>query len=151
MYWNNSWVHTFNGKDFFNKTIFFENVFLYILSERVFTFFFKNVILKKQIKKEFRLSLLKKKKKAFFTKIFKKGRSKKIVTKKYNFTKMWLLKYNNFILFTTFVFFYFKVKKKKKIKLKKIKTTKVFLLFWKRKKGYRFKKKKFNGQTFIGF
>ncbi len=151
MYWNNSWVHTFNGKDFFNKTLFFENVFLYILSERVFTFFFKNVILKKQIKKEFRLSLLKKKKKAFFTKVFKKGRSKKNLTKKYNFTKMWLLKYNSFILFTTFVFFYFKIKKKKKIKSKKIKTTKVFLLFWKRKKGYRFKKKKFSGQTFIGF
>lgn len=151
MYWNNSWVHTFNGKDFFNKTLFFENVFLYILSERVFTFFFKNVILKKQIKKGFRLSLLKKKKKAFFTKFFKKGRSKKNITKKYNFTKMWLLKYNSFILFTTFVFFYFKIKKKKKIKPKKIKTTKVFLLFWKRKKGYRFKKKKFSGQTFIGF
>jgi len=117
----------------------------------VFTFFFKNVILKKQIKKEFRLSLLKKKKKAFFTKVFKKGRSKKNLTKKYNFTKMWLLKYNSFILFTTFVFFYFKIKKKKKIKSKKIKTTKVFLLFWKRKKGYRFKKKKFSGQTSIGF
>ena len=151
MYWNNSWVHTFNGKDFFNKTLFFENVFLYILSERVFTFFFKNVILKKQIKKEFRLSLLKKKKKAFFTKILKKRRSNKNVTKKYNFTKMWLLKYNSFILFTTFVFFYFKIKKKRKVKSKKLKTTKVFLLFWKRKKGYRFKKNKFNGQTFIGF
>ena len=151
MYWNNSWVHTFNGKDFFNKTLFFENVFLYILSERVFTFFFKNVILRKQTKKEFRFSLLKKNKKSLFTKKFKKGVGKKFLTKKYNFTKMWLLKYNSFILFTTFVFFYFKIKKKKKIKLKKRKTSKVFLLFWRRKKGYRFKKKKFSTKTYIGF
>lgn len=151
MYWNNSWVHTFNGKDFFNKTLFFENIFLYILSERVFTFFFKNVILRKQTKKEFRFSFLKKNKKSFFTKNFKKGVGKKLLTKKYNFTKMWLLKYNSFILFTTFVFFYFKIKKKKKLKLKKRKTSKVFLLFWKRKKGYRFKKKKFSTKTYIGF
>jgi hypothetical protein len=151
MYWNNSWVHTFNGKDFFNKTLFFENIFLYILSERVFTFFFKNVILRKQTKKEFRFSLLKKNKKSFFTKKFKKGVGKKFFTKKYNFTKMWLLKYNSFILFTTFVFFYFKVKKKKKTKPKKRKTSKVFLLFWRRKKGYRFKKKKFSTKTYIGF
>jgi len=54
-------------------------VFLYILSERVFTFFFKNVILKKQIKKEFRLSLLKKKKKHFLQKFLRKEEARKIL------------------------------------------------------------------------
>ena len=65
MYWNNSWVHNHNNKNFFNKTLFFENIFTFLVSENIFSFFFlinkksffkkitffKNFFLKKKQKK----------------------------------------------------------------------------------------------------
>jgi ACT domain-containing protein len=58
-------------------------------------------------------------------KLIKKTKIKKNKNKikRYNFTRIWFIKYNNFVLFTTFVLFYLKITKiKKKIKTK-IKTT----------------------------
>ncbi len=38
---------------------------------------------------------------------------------KYNFTKIWFVKLNSYLLVSTFVFFYFKVKSKRKLAAKK--------------------------------
>jgi hypothetical protein len=71
-------------------------------------FYFKNIFTKKVKKKLY----FKKSKFSFYKKATKKN--KKIGrNKKYNFTKVWFIKYNNFILATTFVYFYFKIKSKK--------------------------------------
>ena len=114
MYWNNSWVNYFNKKNFFNKTLFFENIFLFLFSDKIFNFFFtgkldtfkettlfKNFFLKKVTTYSTQLPNNKKK--------FKKIVKKKV---KYNFTRVWFVKYGSYILLSTFVFFYFKIKKK---------------------------------------
>lgn len=145
MYWNNSWFNFFNKKIFLNKTLFFENIFLYLFSDKLFNFFFTH-ILGKFKKNFFKLILLKRLTKQLQTsdsrvdnKFFKK---KKIIRKKtkYNFTKIWFIKYNNYILFTTFVFFYFKIKKKKNTFLSKPFSKKKLNIFWKKKRGINFKK-----------
>jgi len=58
MYWNNSWFNFFNKKIFLNKTLFFENIFLYLFSDKLFNFFFTH-ILGKFKKNFFKLILLK--------------------------------------------------------------------------------------------
>lgn len=47
---------------------------------------------------------------------YSRVQKKKKTKTKYNFTKVWFVRYNNFILLSTFVFFYFKIKKKKPLK-----------------------------------
>ena len=147
MYWNNSWVNFFNKKNFFNKTLFFENIFVYLFSDKLFNFFFLGFLNK--FKKKFFKFILKTSTKPRYrhlvnssedkrTKKIKKTGKKKI---KYNFTKIWFIKYNNYILFTTFVFFYFKIKKKKK-KISKLFFKKRLNIFWKKKRGVNLKKKK---------
>ncbi len=155
MYWNNTWVHTFNSKNFFNKTLFLENIFMFLFTDRVFFFFFKNKFFKKYTKKHFFVSKFFKKLPNINNKrnsLRRKNKSlRRKLTKKYNFTRLWVIKFNKFILFTTFVFFYFKVKKKKKLKNRKKKITKTFLLFWKRKKSYDFKKNIFKKKVCFNF
>lgn len=132
MYWNNCFLNNFNDKIFLNKVIFLENLFVFIFSEKIFDVFFKNFFKKKK------------------TYIFKKGGVKntqfqKNKTKSYNFTRVWFVKYNNFILITAFCFFYFNINKIKNIKkkidinfLQKTQTT-----FWKKKWGPNLKKTQF--------
>lgn len=43
MYWNNCWLNNFNRKLFFNKILFLEELFNYLLLEKSFSFFFKKV------------------------------------------------------------------------------------------------------------
>lgn len=139
MYWNNSWVNFFNKKNFFNKTLFFENIFLFLFSDKIFNFFFTS---KLDTFKETNLF-----KKFFFKKVkihsqlpsnekkFKKILKKKV---KYNFTRVWFIKYGGYILLSTFVFFYFKVKKKKtKQKLKYILKKKNNIFFKKKQSNFK--------------
>lgn len=109
------------------------------------TFFFKKIYFRK-IKQKF---FFKKQKFSFY----KKNKSIKKVNKikKYNFTKVWFIKYNNFILATVFVYFFFKVKGPK-IKLKKKAVLqKSPLVFWKKKRGHNIKKKLFLGINHLVF
>ena len=114
MYWNNTWVNSFNKTNFFNKTLFFENIFLFLFSDKIFNFFFSNKL------NTFKETTLFKKitlKRIKSLQIINNKKSKKMhKTKvKYNFTKVWFVKYNNYVLLSTFVFFYFKIKKKKQM------------------------------------
>ena len=152
MYWNNLWINTFNTKDFFNKTLFIENIFYFLFSDKIFKFFFLKEF-SKSLKNFsfFKDTILTKKKKIKKDVYFKKKRVKVKKHIKYNFTKLWIIKYNNFILISTFVFFYFKVKKrKKKIKLK-LKLTKIVKIFWKKKKGWNFQRRAFKKNNYLVF
>ena len=110
MYWNNLWVNTFNTKNFFNKTLFIENIFYFLFSDKIFKFFFLKKF-SKTLKNFsfFKDTILTKKKKIKKNIYFKRKRVGVRKHIKYNFTKVWLIKFNNFILISTFVFFYFKL------------------------------------------
>lgn len=150
MYWNNVWLNTFNTQNFFNKTLFLENIFFFLFSDKVFNFFFFNLF-SKNLKhfSFFKTILLTKKQIKQKTYTFKKKKFNKNI--KYNFTRLWLVKYNNFILITTFVFFYLKVKKKKKIFKNTLKISKITKIFWKKKKGWNFKQKAFKRNNYLIF
>jgi hypothetical protein len=122
--------------------LFLEDIFVFIFSEKIFkNFFFQkeekeilktNTKTKKEFFKKFFLQKVKrkhfsKKKIHFFKKIKKKLIKNKF--NKYNFSKLWVVKYNNFILITTFVFFYFKIKTLKKNQTKKKVIQKTPLIF----------------------
>lgn len=145
MYWNNTWLNFFNRKNFFNKTIFFENIYLYLFSEKLFNFFFLKKANKLSSSTHFIKILLRKKTTLMLKptqnkfKKFRKLSKKKV---KYNFTRIWFVKYNNFILFSTFVFFYFKIKKKKHL-MNKLCFKKKPNLYWRKKKSTNLKKKIF--------
>ena len=152
MYWNNSWVNVFNSKNFFNKTLFFENIFYFLFSEKIFTVFFKNhksSFVKSQLFKKLFFLKQNKIKNTFFFKT--KKRKKKIKKIKYNFSRIWFIKYNNFILLSSFIFFYLKIKKKTNtVKIKRI-SSKVPHIFWRKKKGQNFKKFLFKKYTNMCF
>jgi hypothetical protein len=145
MYWNNTWLNFFNRKNFFNKTIFFENIYIYLFSEKLFNFFFLKKANKIILSTYFIKILLRRKTKVILkhtqntSRKLRKPSKKKV---KYNFTRIWFIKYNNFILFTTFVFFYFKIKKKKHL-TNKLTFKKKPNLFWRKKKSINLKKKVF--------
>lgn len=146
MYWNNTWVNFFNKKLFFNKTLFFENIFLFLFSDKIFNFFFTNKVDSFKETPLFKKIIFKKTKNTNITNLItsdkriRKNLKKKV---KYNFTRVWFIKYNTYILLSSFVFFYFKVKKKKK-NLK----TKHFL---KKKQNIFWKKKNNNNPKKLGF
>lgn len=144
MYWNNSWVNFFNKKNYFNKILFYENIFYFLFSDKIFKIFFKKFKNEFSKSKFFKKISIKKKNKVKNFFFFKKTKPKKTKPKKtrYNFTRLWFVKYNNYILLSTFVYFYFRVKKRKKIK-KNIYflPNKTPLIFWKKKRGFNFKKK----------
>lgn len=150
MYWNNSWVNFFNKKNYLNKVLFLENIFYFLFSEKLFTFFFKNFKSSFSNSNLFKKLVIKKKNKVknfFFFKNIKNTKKRKILKPKsirYNFSRLWFIKYNNYILISTFVYFYFKIKKRKKVsKNKSIRFVlgKAPVIFWKKKKGSNFKKK----------
>lgn len=145
MYWNNSWVNYFNKKNYFNKVLFVENIFYFLFSDKIFRFFFKNHINLFQKSNLFKKLSLKKKNKVknlFFLIKKRKPTNRKKRKIRYNFTRLWFVKYNNYILLSTFVFFFFKVKRKKKKQVSIIKS-KPPLILWRKKKGFNFKRKLF--------
>lgn len=154
MYWNNSWLNNFNQTIFFNKILFLENIFFFLFSEKIFQNFFekkhnnsfsefsKENFFKKFFLKKIRTKkLLKRFNKVIYTKKFRnKKKQNKIV--RYNFTKFWFIKFNNYLLVSSFVFFYFKIKVLKRFSTKKTHTlNKTVSIFWKKKKGDNLKKK----------
>ena len=152
MYWNNSWVNVFNKKVFFNKTLFFENIFYFLFSEKIFTIFFKNFkdnFSKSQLFKQLFFKKQNKTKNTLFLKT-KKNKKKQKKTK-YNFTRIWFIKYNNYILLSSFVFFYLKIKKKTTtIRIQKF-SQKTSNIFWRKKKGTNTKKFFFCNYTTMCF
>jgi len=134
MYWDNCWLSFFNKNFFLNKTLFLENLFVFLFTERIFYNFFKDNFLKEITKKKkFKFFLIRCNK--FSPKTFEKN-LKKI---KYNFSKIWFIKYNNYILISFFCFFYFSVQRIKKTKYERIPdhTIKIVMM---RRKGSSFKK-----------
>ena len=152
MYWNNCWLNNFNRSVFFNKILFLENIFFFIFSESIFKNFFEKY-LKKEYKpvpnkplrkeiffKKFLIKRLKKKSKVLKNKkflFFKKKKIKKKINKilKYNFSKFFFIKFNKYLLISSFVFFYFKIKAKKKKTKRKFNLNKATIVFWKKRKG----------------
>lgn len=134
-YWNNSWINNFNSKVFLNKTLFLENLINYLFTERIFGYYF--------FKKLSNVS--ESEKKRFFRKL-----EDKTLIYKYNFTKIWVVKYNTYLLMSLFCFYFFKIKgassKKKKPNLKKI-----TIVFWKKKKGKNLKRKYFLSKNYLLF
>lgn len=148
MYWNNCWLNFFNKTNFFDKTIFLENLFKFFFSEKLFKFFFKKKLNKKSFffyKKYFNNKLTKKnsfkKRNLVLLKALDKRRTK-LRAIKYNFTKIWIIKYNNYILLSTFCFFFFKVKKisKKSKKISNLIINKIQFVFWKKRRKKIFKR-----------
>ena len=84
MFWDNCWVSNFNQKNFFDKVNFFKNIFYLLFSENLFKFFF--------LKKPNFLKNLKVKKKSFFFLTL-------------NFTKIWFIKFNKYVILNVFFFF----------------------------------------------
>lgn len=152
MYWNNTWVSFFNRKNFFNKTVFFENIYLYLFSENLFNFFFAKNFTNLNRVNYFKNFLIRKKALNVLLTTTKSKKLRKIVKKKtkYNLSRVWFVKYNNFILFTTFVFFYFKIKKKK-TPYNKLSFKKKPSVFWRKKKNSNLKKKKFSNLEVFQF
>lgn len=136
MYWNNSWLNNFNDSYFLNKTLFLSNFFTYLFSERVFSFFF--------------LSTCEKESKFFKdTRALTRGKPKNKVVR-YNFTKLWVVQYNDFILLSNFCFFYFKIKGPSK-GLKKKNLFKTATVFFKKKRSANIKKKQFFLKEYYNF
>lgn len=130
MYWNNSWYNNYNSCNFLNKSLFLENLFSFLFSEKVFSFFFKT-LLDNSIKSTlFKSSLVKTS--STFNKNFPLSQTTKT---KYNFTRLWLIKFNNFILISCFCFFFFKIKKSKVNNKKSFFFKKSPTIFWKKKRG----------------
>ena len=150
MYWNNCWLNFFQKDAFFKKTLFFENLLFFIFSESGFEKFFQKKIVKNntclllesdkplkdcKIKKCYKIG---KCVRGFFSTILAKFKTLKKNTKSkenYYFGKVWLVKYNSFILVSVFCFFYINIKKTKflnKISKKNKKQIKPFL-FWKKR------------------
>ena len=139
MYWNNTWVNFFNKKIFFNKTLFFENIFLFLFSDKIFNFFFLNKVDSFKESSLFKKIMYRKIKTTIkhltnFDKKLKKNLKKKV---KYNFTRVWFIKYSNYILLSTFVFFYFKIKKRKKNTKTKYFLKKKQNIFWRKKNNHK--------------
>lgn len=153
MYWNNTWLNNFNYKNFLNKTLFLENFFLFIFSEKIFKTFFEkttnNTIINKLFLKKIKKFSFFRKNKLLFKKIIKKKNTVK--HHKYNFSKVWFVKYNNYLLITTFVYYFFKIKNRKKFKTKNKFLNKVPILFWKKRKGPNIKKKIFFKKSYLFF
>ena len=155
MYWNNVWLNNFNTRHFLNKTLFFENIFFFIFSEKIFKFFFSKIFTKFQNQNfQFKSFFIKKNKKKKFT--FLKKNVVSLTAKKkinYNFTRIWFVKYNNYILFTSFVFFYFKIKKKKPLKgfFKNQIILKPISLFLQKNRGKNFKRRVFLNNNYLVF
>jgi hypothetical protein len=143
MYWNNNWLNNFNYTFFLNKTLFLDNFFTYIFSERIFLLFFFKLFIKKQNFFRTKTGINNSKSKTGVS-----NSKSKII--KYNFTKLWFIKYNNFILLSNFCFFYFKIKRSKK-KLKKKNTLKSVTVFFKKKRSTNLKKKQFFAKTYSSF
>jgi len=59
--------------------------------------------------------------------------------------------YNNYILFTSFVFFYFKIKKRKLLKRTKYTLSKPLAVFLQKNRGKNFKRRVFLGSSFLNF
>ncbi len=153
MYWNNSWVSPFNRKNFLNKTIFFENIFLFLFSDKLFNFFFTHKLTRFKSTKIFKVMYIGKRQpqpKLYDNFSYSRVQKKKKTKTKYNFTKVWFVRYNNFILLSTFVFFYFKIKKKKTLKIKHLLKKKPNI-FWRKKRGVNLKKKKFSNLDHLLF
>ena len=58
---------------------------------------------------------------------------------------------NNYILFTSFVFFYFKIKKRKLLKRTKYTLSKPLAVFLQKNRGKNFKRRVFLGSSFLNF
>lgn len=135
MYWDNCWLNFFNKNNFFNKTNFLESFFVFLFTERIFYNFFTQNFFKKITEENiFNVFLVRKR----IRKKFSHKSNKKI---KYNFTKVWFVKHNSFVLLSIFCFFYFKIKKKKKFFKKKLMpVSKTLKVFFKKRRGGSFKK-----------
>ena len=130
MYWNNSWYNNYNNCNFLNKSLFLENLFLLLFSEKVFSFFFKTLLGKSTESTLFKSGLIKTG--ATPNKNFLLSQATKT---RYNFTKLWLIKFNNFILVSCFCFFFFKIKKRRVNNKKSFFFKKSPTIFWKKKRG----------------
>ena len=143
MYWNNCFFNNFNSTNFFNKILFLENLILFIFSEKIFSYFFTKKINAGSTK----LIFSKKQ-----TTVFKTNKHKSIRfnsrKEKYNFTRLWVVKFNNYILLSTFCFFYFKIKKRNKRRGKKNLFIKIPSIFWKKRKKIFLKKIKLSSSFF---
>lgn len=140
MYWNNCWLNNFNKKHFLNKVIFIENLLKFLFTESIFSCFFEKKLINCGAREGFLSNslLLKKDLKS----VKKQNQVNKIT--KYNFTRVWFIKYNNYILVTTFVFFFFKTKRiKNKNKNKFSFILKTPNVFWKKKRSKNIKRNQF--------
>jgi len=127
MYWNNSWFNNFNQKNYLLKTIFLENLLKLVCSEKIFKFFFFNGFF---VSNKFFLKFIKnvelQKQEQSKSKKLRKIPKKKKPRIRFNFSKLWFIKFNGYILITMFCFF-FKWKKAFKARRRGGKKKRIFL------------------------
>lgn len=136
MYWNHSFLDSFNQKNFFSKILFLENFFKFIFSEKIFFFFFEKKLVVTKQNKRFK-NIIKTNYKSIKVRFLKKN-----YKTNYNTNKVWIIKFNSFVLISIFFFHFFKIKKRTKKVLQKavfLKKTKV--IFFKKRKGDNLKRK----------
>ena len=165
MYWDNSWLNNFNKKFFLDKTLFLERIFFYLLSDKLFNnFCLKKTNMKKIKYKFFKFFFLKKLYKKYSYRFYKNAlldnktsNTSELLPdtkhKKYNFTRLWFVKYNDYILLSSFCFFFFKVKKVKSVLSFKrsIPRNKTYKIFFKKRKSRNFTRKKFFLKNYLVF
>ncbi len=148
MHWNNCWITNFKNanKFFLDKTYFVDEFFKKFFYEFSFQPFFLK-LLKKHKKKEESESL---KNFYFYEKLLRKTiiirkKKRRIIpeprenaTESYlkrknrlSFSRVWFVKFNNFVLVTFFIFFFIRLRKKKPTKKK----TKAFYA-WRSSRAY---------------
>lgn len=165
MYWDNCWFNNFNKNFFFNKTIFIGSILHFLFSDEVFDAYF---FIKKKCIEGKQLYYFKK---FFKKKQFKKQslRPKRFVTEedveittalttppqyRYNFTRLWFVKYNKYILISIFCFFSTKILKKNiftKNNFELSYQTKIFGAFFRKKAGKNWRKNQFFYKDYLVF
>ncbi len=120
MYWENSWVNELNSRNFQTKIIFLQKLIFSFFSDKLFFFFFFNKVIHNLNE-------------SVFYKIVKQHRTLKKrntnLSKKLNLSKVWFIKYRDFIIVSIFCFF---LKRRNKLILK-YKIKRFSILFRQRK------------------
>lgn len=151
MYWNSCWTSTFNPRVFPKKVFFTEYLFSFFFSDSPFRLSFQRLERRYYKNSRFFKRFFWSRARLLYWKRHGLYKKKKIPIYKnrlrYNFSKIWVVKYNSFLLLSFFCFFYFRVKRKRKGKreLKFVKSSEIaiFLKRRKRKEKKNFTKCKF--------
>lgn len=142
MYWDSCWVNFFYKNFFFKKLLFIEDLLNFFFLEKCFSFFFKRgASFKKGKKKRKDEEVIK-----YFTKLYSNSWAdpvkQQIEKKNYHRSRIWFVRYNEYVLISIFFYFFEKLQRKTKRRVD-FKNSRPQTVFFKKRRGFNIKKKKF--------